>query len=493
MHPTRWLFIASVLLLATSSPGRTESPDKIPLDFLLPNEKIKTPAHLETPIVFVSRNPQAEWDKLTQFWTVGIDKTTDPATGTVVSRPIVRIKLPLGLTQGPPIPPENPMTLDKWKLGKQLYFDPILSSNATVSCATCHDPATGFSNHDKVSTGIFKKRGGMNSPTVMGSAYNRLQFWDGRAESLEHQAQGPVGNPVEMFDGQGEPWDGAVTRMRKNPEYVKQFSAVFGHLPTRDAAAKAIAAYERTVIIGNSLNDRVDVAMRLRVEEEESTNTKVLPKDYAKVLKDAVAMKDKYSLDAIGFDPNDLENVAKSLADGRTLFFGKARCANCHVGDTMTDHQFHNIGVGVVDGKLPPTLAGRFAQLPLGHKNPEAMGAFKTPTLRGLLVTKPYMHDGSEATIEATVDFYDKGGNANEFLDAKMRDLDAERAYLLAKAKGTTYEGPAVVLCGPNQKPIVPFALKLTPQEKKDLVLFLKAWQGDAVDAMVADPEKGLK
>jgi len=162
------------------------------------------------------------------------------------------------------------------------------------------------------------------------------------------------------------------------------------------------------------------------------------------------------------------------------------------VGDTHTDHQFHNLGVGVVNGEMPRAVVGRFGSQPLGHKNPVDNGAFKTPSLRALLATKPYMHDGSEDTLEAVVDFYDRGGNANEFLDAKMRDVEAERQYMVARANGTEYVGPKVFLCGPNQKPIAPFELKLTADEKKNLILFLRSLEGDEIPAIISDPDKGL-
>jgi cytochrome c peroxidase len=374
------------------------------------------------------------------------------------------------------------MTLHKWILGKKLYYDKILSSNGTVACASCHAPDKGFTDQSKTSLGIHEQLGGMNAPTVIDSAYNRFQFWDGRAQSLEDQAQGPVQNPLEMFSAETKsaPWDEAVKRLRKDPGMVALFEQVFGHAPTRDAAAKAIAAYERTVLVGNSIVDRADVAMRERCEDEG---------DFS-VLKNAVSAKDVRSLEAIGFEAGTEKEVGRRLYNGRELYFGKANCNTCHAGDTFTDHLFHNLGVGLADGTLAAKDLGRFAIEPLGHKNTSQIGAFKTPTLRALLDTAPYMHDGSEATLEAVVEFYDKGGNANEFLDLNMRDLKAEAAYNASLVSGEKYEGPKVFLCGPNQVPIVPKKLNLSKEEKADLVLFLKALQGDAVAPIVADPEK---
>ncbi len=460
-------------------------------DWQIPNESWKTPFKDEQPILFLARtqNP-AEWDKLPAFWNESTEKTLDPKTGVPVERNVVRIKVPLGLTQVPVSPVENPITVGKWNLGKKLYFDTILSSDSTVACASCHDPRKGYTDQSPVSTGINGKKGGVSAPTVLNSAFNRLQFWDGRAATLEDQSQGPPQNPVEMFDGAGHAWHKVIERLRKKPEYVKMFREVFGTEPTRDGTAKAIAAYERTVFSGNSIYDRADLAMRARVEEEGTGKYDFKPVDFETALKGAFKNKDENALKSLNLDPTRdatrIAETAAALERGRALFFGKARCNSCHVGDNFTDNDFHNLGVGVKEGILPPESFGRHSAQPLGHKNPDYIGAFKTPTLRGLLNTAPYLHDGSEATLEKVVDFYDRGGNANEFLDTKMRDYEAEKAYLLAQQGGAPYKGPEVKLFGKDRKPIVPLHLKLTEAEKKDLVLFLRSLQGDPVDPKVA-------
>jgi cytochrome c peroxidase len=268
---------------------------------------------------------------------------------------------------------------------------------------------------------------------------------------------------------------------------------VFGHAPTRDAAAKAIAAYERTVLVGNSLFDRAEVAMRKRVTEEESGKFELKAEDFQEVLKAAFAAKDTHSITALGLDPaKDADKAAataKRLANGRNIYFGKARCSNCHVGENFTDLAFHNLGIGVKDGILPKGELGRFGSQPTGHKDPAVIGAFKTPGLRALLSTAPYMHNGEGKTLEAVVDFYDRGGNANEFLDPKMRDTDAEIAFVKAKAEGKEYTGPKPAVFTRSGLPIIPFQLKLTPEEKADLVLFMKALQSDPVDSTVADKD----
>lgn len=460
-------------------------------EFALPKSAWKQAFKDEVPIHFVNQN-MPDWPKLEKFWTETTETVPDPATGLPVTRKAVKIKVPLGLTTNPPVPPENPMTLAKWRLGKKLYYDPILSSDRTVSCATCHDPKKGFTDQLDFSTGIKGLKGGMSAPTVYNTGYNLFQFWDGRASSLEDQSQGPVQNALEMFDGDGHAWRRAVKRLREDVDYVAEFKRVFGTPPTRDAVAKAIASYERTVLSGNSIHDRAEAAMRQRISEKGIGDTTVRATDFTKVLKEAFATKDANALKALRLDPDkDADKageVAKRLAAGRALFLGKARCNACHVGDNLTDNTFHNLGVGAKGGKLPASAPGRFASLPTGHKDPQMFGAFKTPTLRHLLGTAPYMHDGSEKDLEAVVELYDKGGNPNEYLDNKMRDEDAERAWHLAKAKGEKYTGPEAFVY--NGKPIIPLKLKLTVAEKADLVLYLRALQGDPADPIVADPKK---
>jgi cytochrome c peroxidase len=296
-----------------------------------------------------------------------------------------------------------------------------------------------------------------------------------------------------MFGGDGHAWNSLVERLRARPEYVEQFKAVFGTLPTRDGVAKAIATYERTVLSGNSIHDRADLVMHARVDADESGKFEFKASDYETALKAAFAAKDVAALEALELTADDAAKapaVAESLLRGRNLYFGKARCNSCHVGDNFTDNAFHNLGVGVRDGKLPENALGRFGSQPIGQKDPALVGAFKTPTLRHLLGTAPYLHDGSEDTLAKVVDFYDRGGNANEFLDPKMRSAEAEAAYAQSVADGTEYKGPPVKLFGAAKTPIVPLALNLTPAEKKDLVLFLRALQGDPADPIVADKTK---
>ena len=500
----RWLaplFAGPILTVCAISAQEKLNPDKAPpsvpatvntsLEWLVPDTSKMAPFAEQVPIAFVGRGQNAAaWAKLPKFWNTVEETAFDPVAGRNVTRKAVKIKLPLGINVPPTIPTENALTVAKFNLGKALYYDPILSSSNLVSCATCHAPAMGFSDGSRVSTGIAGKKGGMNSPTVINSAWNRFQFWDGRAESLEGQAQGPVGNSSEMFDGSGHAWNNTVTRLRKNDSYNSQFLREFGHAPTQDAIAKAIGTYERLVIVGNAIYDRAEVAMRKRVDDEEGTKFVTSAKDYETVLREAFAAKDTHSLKALNLGPTDaakIPEVAGSIQRGRDIFFGKARCTQCHVGESFTDHGFHNLGVGVADGKLPQSQLGRFGAQVTGAKDITAMGAFKTPPLRALLQSKPYMHNGMETTLEQVVEFYNRGGNANEFLDPKMRDLEAENAWIAAKAAGKPWEGVEVKVFTHALKPIVPMALKLTVEEQKDLVMYLRALESDPVDATIAD------
>jgi cytochrome c peroxidase len=466
--------------------GQASKEDDVPgHDHALPNPAWMAPFKDQAPIVFVNQN-MPEWKGLKELWNEATETAVDPSTGDTITRRVVKIKVPLGLTSNPPVPPENPMTVAKWALGKKLYYDEVLSSDSSVSCATCHDPGKGFTDQAPVSTGIKGQKGGMSAPTVYNAAYSPLQFWDGRAFSLEDQSQGPPQNPVEMFDGEGHAWKHVIRRLRANKEYVAEFKKVFGTLPTRDAVAKAIATYERTVLTGGSIHDRAVVNAVERAMDEGKADFTPLTADYARALKDAFAIKDTAALEALELkNQKDAAEFAKRLANGRNLFFNKARCSGCHVGDNFTDGGFHNLGVGLKDGKVPASQAGRYGAQPTGHKSPEMYGAFKTPPLRQLLSTAPYMHDGSEKDLMAVVDFYDKGGNPNPYLDIRMRDEDAEKAWYAARAAGKEYKGPEAFVY--DGKVIVPLKLKLTAEEKKDLVLFMRALQGEPAPKIITD------
>ena len=288
-----------------------------------------------------------------------------------------------------PIPATNLNYRAKIELGKQLYFDGRLSRNNQVSCAFCHNPFVGFADPRQVSIGVDGKPGGRQSPTVYNTAFNPIQFWDGRAGSLEEQAIGPIQNPVEM----AETHENVVAKLRKIKGYQQQFREVFGAEVNLQGIAEAIAAFERTVVSTNSPFDKY-------------------------VMGDAKAMDE-------------------AAVRGMALFKGKARCLLCHNGPNFTDNQFHNLGVPQV-GPLKEDL-GRYNVT----RQERDRGAFKTPTLRSVIETAPYMHDGAFKTLEEVIDFLDGGGGQNPTLSPLVKPLGLtkdEKADLLVFLKALTGE-----------------------------------------------------
>jgi cytochrome c peroxidase len=304
-------------------------------------------------------------------------------------------KQPLGLM---PIiwPPDNPYSAQKAYLGRLLYFDTRLSADGTVSCGTCHLPKLAFTDGLPFSAGIKGRTGARNAPTVLNRAYSLAQFWDGRSLTLEDQVLGPLSNPVEM----GNTHMAVITTLKSIPGYRSLFNRVFGSEDiTVDRVAKAIATFERTIQSGNAPYDR-----------------------YKAGNKNAMTLQQIHGMD---------------------LFINKAKCDKCHEGINFTSNSYANLGIGM--DKPKPDL-GRY----MVTKDPKDWGAFKTPTLREVEHTAPYMHDGSLKTLDEVVDFYDKGGRANKNLDERMKKLN------------------------------------LTAIEKKDLVEFLKALSGEGWQKILA-------
>ncbi len=291
-------------------------------------------------------------------------------------------EIPAGLPQIS-VPSDNPPSAAKISLGKQLYFDPRLSRTNDVSCASCHHPDKGWSNGERFATGVEGQKGGRSAPTIVNSAYSRFNFWDGRAGTLEDQALGPIQNPIEM----DMPLPELVKKLNAIEGYKEQFQAVFGTDVDSPGVAKAIAAYERTVLSGDAPYDR--------------------------------------------FKAGDESALSEAAQRGMKVFFNKAVCSACHVGPNFTDNAFHNVGVGM-DQKEPDKGREAVSGL-LGDR-----GSFKTPSLREIARTAPYMHDGSLATLEDVVEHYRKGGIPNPQLDEEI------------------------------------FPLKISDEDKADLVTFLK-------------------
>jgi cytochrome c peroxidase len=290
-------------------------------------------------------------------------------------------EVPLGL---PPlaIPDDNPMTPEKIELGKMLYFDKRVSKDGTVACATCHDPKMAWAEHTPTSTGINKQVGGRNSPTVINAAYAPAQFWDGRAATLEDQASGPVGNPIEM----GHSMQAMVNEFKKIPEYEKYFQKVFGTGVTEKGFVQAIAAFERTILSGASPYDRY-------------TTKK---------------------------DPNALTDAQKR---GLELF--DANCSTCHSQPLFSNFRYYNVGIGM---DKPKPDEGRKDVT----KKDSDLGKFRTPALREVANTAPYFHDGSVARLENAVAIMADGGKDNPNLSAQVKSI--REAKLSAADKKDIFE-----------------------------------------------------
>jgi cytochrome c peroxidase len=288
----------------------------------------------------------------------------------------------LGPLPPAPIPPNNPQTASKIRLGKELYFDTRLSKDNTISCATCHSPTMGWSDAGPTSEGINKQRGGRRAPPVSNAAYMPLQFWDGRAPSLEEQSKGPIQNPIEM----GNTHEVMIHTVSDIPGYVEEFKAVYGAGPlTIDQVADAIASFERTVVTTDSPFDR--------------------------------------------FARGDGASLTCLERKGLEIFNGKGHCSSCHSGPNFSDGRFHNLGVPSIDPAKPDN--GRFDIT----KDPADKGAFKTPTMRDAGLRPPYLHTGGEKTLEDVIVFYNKGGGVKDpNLDPMMLPLGLSKGEITALA-----------------------------------------------------------
>lgn len=299
---------------------------------------------------------------------------------------------------------------ERARLGRWLFFDPLLSGDGTISCSTCHRPENGFSEPTPVSTGIRGQKGGRKAPSFINAAYAfyPATFWDGRAASLEEQAKGPIENPIEMDTTH----ELVVASVGAIASYRHFFKRAFGDVQvTIDRMAQAIADYERTRVSGNSRYDQW-------VDGDED-------------------------------EPDYVSPLSEQEIRGHELFFGDGLCATCHVGAAFTDSLFHNLGVGFDE------QAGTFADVGRSaiSGNEIDTGAFKTPGLRETTLHAPYMHDGSQATLRDVMEHYNQGGIANPWLSPKMQplnlsdaDLDALVAFLHAlEGEGWRDTAPALL------------------------------------------------
>ncbi len=348
---------------------------------------------------------------------------------------------PLGLPPVP-IPANNPQTPEKIALGQSLFEDKRLSGDGTVSCSTCHSPDKAFTDNRAVSQGINQSKGSRNAPTILNTAYLTHQFWDGRRPNLEAQAKDPLTNSIEHgLKNHGQ----AVDMIRKDAVYAGQFKSVFGIEPdkiTIDHVSMAIASFERTLVTGDSPFDRYQYG------------------------------GDKTALSA-------------EAIHGLEIFRGKAKCSSCHtIGPSyalFTNNNFHNLGVGfskieprmyeIVNSFRAAVAAGKpidelvlkevdvselgrvLVTITPDKLDSKAIGRFKTPTLRNIELTSPYMHDGSLETLEDVVDLYNKGNVKNPRLDPLFRPLnltDLEKADLVAFMKALTSPRPPTLQANNN-------------------------------------------
>lgn len=312
------------------------------------------------------------------------------------------IAAPLGLPPVP-IPLDNPPTVEAAAFGRALFLSPVLSADGRISCSTCHDPDLAFTDGRAVSIGAGGKAGVRNSPTLLNAAYNKTQFWDGRTATLEAQASGPMLNSLEM----AHTLEGVERQAAADPELRKLSERAFGPGPiTMAKISNALATFERTLVGGNSPFDKF-------------------------------------------FYGGDKKAMSVAAQRGLAVFRerDKGNCTVCHtITEThalFTDHKFHNLGVG---------LDARGELTDMGHKN----GAFRTPTLRNVGRTAPYMHDGSLKTLKEVVDFYVGGGSANPYLDKEIKPLS-----------------------------------HLTKQEREDLVAFLESLNGEGQEPAPAGVVRG--
>ena len=305
--------------------------------------------------------------------------------------PPYRVAVPLGLDLVAPVPEDNTITEAKIALGEMLFFDSALSADETLSCASCHQPTHHFTDGRPRAVGLQGREGTRNVPSVLNSAYGRSFLWDGSVSSLEEQVLRPIQGKAEL----GLELDQLLRRLSGQDIYRAAFRNAFGRGEiSENRVARALATYLRSLRSGDAPVDR--------------------------------------------FLHGDAAALSASARRGFRLFVGRANCGTCHLAPLFTDHELHNTGVSWGSPDLGSyTITGR----------EEDRGMFKTPSLRNVAMTAPYMHDGSILTLEAVIEHYERGGTPNPNLDEE----------------------------------IVP--LRLTPQERADLIAFLESLTGEAPGA----------
>jgi len=294
--------------------------------------------------------------------------------------------VPRGIHEPLNAPAANLLTPNKVALGRRLFSSKMLSRTSEVSCATCHDPARAFSDGRTLAVGVAGRTGTRHSPALINRGFGESFFWDGRASSLESQVVMPIADPNEMDFSVA----GVVTRLQRDPAYVKGFSDAFGRPVNARDLGSALASFVRSIVSGDSRVDRY-------------------------------------------LDGDDAALSATELR-GLRVFRGAGLCTTCHKGGNFTDESFHNTGVAWATDASPAggRLTDRGRAAVTGRAADE--GAFRTPTLREVSRTAPYMHNGSLPTLEAVVNFYEMGGRANPNLDQDLMQLrlsPADKAALV--------------------------------------------------------------
>lgn len=301
----------------------------------------------------------------------------------------------------PPVPKDNPISKEKIDLGKKLFFDRRLSGDGTTSCANCHDPEKAFTDASEISLSYPTTRNFRNAPTLMNVAYAKYLFWDGRAKTLEEQAEFPVMSPFEM----NQNIDFVEEEIRIVPEYREAFKRIFGQDVNIKLIAKAIAAFERTLISNNAPID--------------------------------------------GYLKGDKNSLSSEAKKGLEIFIGKGKCIECHYGAYLSDQKFHALMVPenpkyaneekfIVTrryiakiNKYPDYMnikedLGRY----FNTKQKRDYRAFKTPTLREIAKTSPYMHNGIFKSLDEVIDFFNKGGGYGNKLLKPINLTDEEKKAL---------------------------------------------------------------
>jgi len=271
-----------------------------------------------------------------------------------------RLEIPLGLDSFMPVPEANSLTPEKVAMGRDLFSDRRLSRDRTISCATCHDPKRTFTDGKPIAEGVSGRHGQRRVPAILNRGYGKSFFWDGRIATLEEQVLQPIVSPTEMDLTVEE----VVTRLRDD----RRYSAL-----TSESLAQALASYVRTILAGGSPYDR--------------------------------------------YIAGDREALSDQARMGLQIFRRKGNCASCHLGPNLTDECYHNTGIAWREGRFADM--GRF----IVTRRDQDRGAFKTPTLRQVAARAPYMHDGSIASLEEVVEYYDRGGNRNPNLDSELQPI----------------------------------------------------------------------